>query len=98
MFTVYNEIIFKAIFGSINLIHVTLDTNAIEAHNVSTWLNDTKFDQLHHADVGALVMFKLNVNVAKKIVNGATATISLVRENNHGMVITIGVQLIGTST
>ena len=43
--TMYNNIIFKANLDPAKRIHVTLDTNATEAHNVSTWFNDTKFDQ-----------------------------------------------------
>ena len=60
--TMYNDIIFKVIFAPVDRIHVTLDTNATEAHNVSAWLNDTIFDQLHHVVVGALVMFTSNVD------------------------------------
>ena len=60
--TMYNNIIFKVIFAPADRIHVTLDTNATEAHNVSAWLNDTIFDQLHHVVVGALVMFTSNVD------------------------------------
>jgi hypothetical protein len=56
----------------------TLDTNATEAHIVSTWLNDTKVDQLHHVVVGVLAMFTSNVNIAKCVVNGATATVTSV--------------------
>jgi ATP-dependent exoDNAse (exonuclease V) alpha subunit len=77
---------------------VTLDTNATKAHNVSEWLKDSKFDQLHHVAVGALVMFTSNVNVAKGVVNGATAAVTSVHRDTHGVVTTIGVQLIGTST
>jgi hypothetical protein len=66
----YNDIIFKAIFAPADRIHVTLDTNATEAHNVSACLNDTRFDQLHHVVVGALVMFTSNVNITKGVVNG----------------------------
>ena len=96
--TLYNDSIFKATFTPTDIIHVTLDTNATEAHNVSAWLNDTKFDQLHHVVVGALVMFTSNVNVAKGDVNGATTTVTSVHSNNHGVVTTVGIQLIGTST
>ena len=35
--TMYNDIIFKAISAPVNRIHVTLDTNATEAHNLSAW-------------------------------------------------------------
>jgi ATP-dependent exoDNAse (exonuclease V) alpha subunit len=94
----YNDIIFKSIFASAERIQVTLDTNATEAHNVSAWLNDTRFDQLHHVAVGALVMFTTNVNIAKGVVNGATATVTSVHTDNHGVVTTIGVQVIGNST
>ena len=80
------------------LIIVTLDMNATKAHNVSAWLNDTKFNQFHHVVVGSLVMFTSNVNVTKKVLNTATATITSVHPDNHGVVTTIGVQLIGTST
>ena len=96
--TMYNDIIFKAIFAPADRILVTLDTNATEAHNVSAWLNDTKFDQLHHVAVGALVMFTSNVNVARRVVNGAPATVTSVHTDNHGVVTTISVQVIGTST
>ena len=96
--TLYNDSIFKATFAPTDIIPITLDTNATEAHNVSAWLNDTKFDQLYYVVVGALVMFTSNVNVAKRDVNGATATVTSVHSNNHGVVTTIGVQLNGTST
>ena len=95
--TMYNDIIFKAIFAPDNRIPITLDTNATKAHNVSAWLNDTKFNQLHHVAVGALVMFTSNVNIAKRVVNGATATVTSVHIDNHGLVTTIGVQVIGNS-
>ena len=96
--SMYNDIIFKAIFAPADRILVTLDRNATEAHNVSAWLNDTKFDQLHHVVVGALVMFTSNVNVAKGVVNGAPATVTSVHTDNHAVVTTIGVQVIGTLT
>ena len=69
---------------------MTLDTNATEAHNVSEWLKYSKFDQLHHVIVGALVMFTSNVNVAKCVVNGATATVTSVYRDIHGVITTIG--------
>jgi len=94
----YNDIIFKVIFAPAKRILVNLDTNATEAHNVSAWLNDTRFDQLHHVAVGALVMFTSNVNIAKGVVNGATATVTSVHTDNPGVVTTIGVQVIGNST
>ena len=81
--TMYNDIIFKVIVAPADRILVTLDTNAIEAHNVSASLNDIKFDQLHHVAVGALVMFTSNVNVVKRIVNGASATVTSVHIDNH---------------
>ena len=92
--TTYNDRIFKTIFAPKDIIHVTLDTNATEAHSVSEWLKDSKFDQLHHVVVGALVMFTSNVNVAKGVVNGATATVTSVHRDTHGVVTIIGVQLI----
>lgn len=58
----YNDIIFTTICFPAKRILVTLDTNAIAAHSVSTWLNDTKFNQIHYMVVGALVMFTLNIN------------------------------------
>ena len=61
-------------------------------------MKDSKFDQLHHVIVGALVMFTSNINVAKGVVNGATLTITSVHRDTHGVVTTIGVQLIGTFT
>ena len=88
---VYNDSIFKAIFAPTDIIHVTLDTNATEAHNVSAWLNNTKFDQLRHVALGVLVMFTSNVNVAKGVVNSATATVTSFHLVNHDMVTTIGV-------
>jgi len=93
---VYNDIIFEAFFSLAKRIAVMLHTNATEAHNLPTWLNNTKFNQLYHVVVGALVMFTSNVNVAKRVVNGATATVISVHIDNHGVVTTIGVQLIGT--
>ena len=96
--TTYNDIKFKAIFVPAYRIHVTLATNANEAHNVSAWLNDTRFDQLYHVVVGALVMFTSNINIAKGVVNGATATVTSVHTDNHGVFTTIGVQVIGNST
>ena len=94
----YNNIIFKAIFAPANRNHVTLDTNATEAHNLSAWLNDTKFDQLHQVVAGAFVMFTSNVNIAKGVVNGATAMTTSVHTDNHGVVTIIGVQVIGNLT
>ena len=40
----------------------------------------------------------MNVNIAKGIITGATAMVISVHTDNHGVVTTIGVQLIGTST
>ena len=48
--------------------------------------------------LGVLVMFTSNVNVAKGVVNGATTTVTSVHIDNHGVVTTISVQLIVTST
>ena len=96
--TTYNDIKFKAIFAPADRIHATLVTNATKVHNVSAWLNDTRFDQLYHVDVGALVMFTSNINIANGVVNGATATVTSVHTDNHGVVTTIGVQVIGNST
>ena len=96
--TMYNDNILKAIFAPADWIHVTLDTNATKAHNISARLNDTRFDQLYRVAVGALVMFTSNVNIAKRVVNGATATVTSVHTDNHGVVTTIGVQVIGNST
>ena len=96
--TMYNDCIFKSIFAPKDIIPITLDTNATEAHNVSEWLKDSKFDQLHHVAVGALVMFTSNVNVAKGAVNGATTTVTSVHLDTHGVVTTIGVHIIGTAT
>ena len=57
--TAYNDIIFKANSNLTERNHMTPDTNATEVYNVSTYLTETKFDQLHHVTTGALVMFTL---------------------------------------
>ena len=68
-----------------------LNTNAVEPHNVLTWLNDTKFGQPHHVVVDVLVMFTSNVNIAKNIINDETVMVTLVHMDNHGVIRTIGV-------
>ena len=67
-------------------------------HNVSTWFNNTKFDQLHLVAEGALVMFPSNGHITKGVVNDATTTITSVYVDNHIVVTNISVQFIGIST
>ena len=94
----YNDIIFKKSFAPTETNFVTLHTNATETLNISTWLNDTKFDQLHHVVVDEFVMFTSNVSIAKSIVNDATIMLTSVHINSYSVATNIGVQLIRTPT
>ena len=53
--------------------------------------------KLHHVADGALTMLTSNANVAKGVVNGATAIVTSFHIDYHGVVTTIGLQLISTS-
>ena len=66
-------------------------------HNVFTWLNDKKIDQIHHVALRSVFMFTLNFNVAKVVGNNATALVTLVNRDNLGAVTINGVQLIRAS-
>ena len=63
--TVDNDIVFKAKKFPTKRNHAILETITIEAHNILTWLNDKKIDQLHYVVVCAIVIL-LRILVLQK--------------------------------
>jgi hypothetical protein len=55
-----------------------MDTNATNIEHIQPWLNNKSFNHIHTIAVGALVMFKKNINIQKGVVNGAIATITFI--------------------
>jgi len=69
-----------------------MDTNATNIEHIQPWLNNKSFNHIHTIVVGALVMFRNNINIQKGVVNGTIATITSIIFDTENNITTIEVQ------
>ncbi len=69
-----------------------MDTNATNIEHIQPWLNNKTFNHMQTIVVGALVMFRNNINIQKGVVNGAIATMTSIIFDTKNNVTTIEVQ------
>jgi hypothetical protein len=72
----YNTIALQKHFPTLEIYEVKLDINATNIEHIQPCLNNKSFNYIHTIAIGALVMFTYDINIQKRAINGAIATIT----------------------
>jgi ATP-dependent exoDNAse (exonuclease V) alpha subunit len=89
----YNTIFLQKHFPTFEIYEEKMDTNATNIEHIQPWLNNKFVNYIHTIAVDALVMFTNNINIQKRAINGAIATISSIIFDPKNNITAIEVQL-----
>ena len=75
-----------------------METNTTHIESTASWLSDTRFNHIETIAIGCLIIFKENVSIPKRAVNGAIAMLQEIECSSDMIVTSITVQLIDSET
>ncbi|MCO5562774.1 hypothetical protein L7F22_016406 [Adiantum nelumboides] len=93
----YNILVLQRSFNSTEIQEVHVKTNAEEESALNSWINDSKFHELHAIAIGARCMITGNIDLSVGEANSAICTIIEMEKSTDENVTSIVVSIIATN-